>query len=166
MEGKEPTLLTTLPVAPKEVARVLGGGGGVGARAGMVQETSLSGPYLGKHLSIGDPHPHPTHGARSSERRNCRDRSPPSPSPSGPRRSALAPELGGGGGRGRERVPRVPSSGSRRPLRGLDRVSGLRAPTGRGARCPVPARPAGPQTQPLTHRSPPRCLSWRSPRSP
>ena len=66
----------------------------------MVQETSLSGPYLGTCLSLESP--------RSSVKGSHGVLSPPSPSPSGPRRSALAPELGGGGGGGRQPVPRVP----------------------------------------------------------
>lgn len=73
---------------------------------------------------------------------------------------------GGGGGRGgRQLVPRVPSSSSRSLLQGLDHARGLGAPTRRSARRP-PSRPEGPRPRPRTHRSPPRCLSWRSPRSP
>lgn len=44
MEGKETTLFTTLPVAPER------GSGGEEERVGVVQETSLAGPNLGKCL--------------------------------------------------------------------------------------------------------------------
>lgn len=121
-----------------------GRGAGEGRELGMVQETSLSRPYLGKRLSRS---PH------SSVKGSHGDLSHSSPSPSGPRRSALSPELGEEWRR-KAAGPQGLPGGSRRPLRP--------GPCPR-PRAPTPRQPPSrPQTRPLTHRSPPRCLSWRS----
>jgi hypothetical protein len=69
------------------------------------------------------------------------------------------PELGEGGEEAESRL-----RGPWRPLLGLDRAGGLGAPTPSAA--VDRPRPAGAQPQPSTHRSPPRCPSWRSPRCP
>lgn len=122
----------------------------------MVPGTSLPEPYLGKCFRMWESPSLREEGASRGPLLSLLSNPP----------WALSPRAGPGGGGGRQPVPRAPSSSSRSPLQGLDQARGLGAPTPRGAPCPARARPQGPRAGPRTHRSPPRCLSWRSPRSP